>query len=65
MIWWVLLPLLVLLAAALLSDRLVFDSWGRVAFDFANYEPLRQSGFSHRDAVAELDRMWEDELVMN
>ena len=42
-----------------LESLWVFDSWGRVGFDFANYSSLRNSGLSHKQAIRELDRLWD------
>lgn len=34
------------------------DSWERVSFDFAHYSPIRKDGYTHKQAVKELDRLW-------
>jgi hypothetical protein len=31
----------------------------RVWFNFANYTPLRDRGLSHKEAIKELDRIWD------
>ncbi len=39
-------------------DRHGWSSWEHVGFDFANYEPLRQQGLSHKQAVRWLNDEW-------
>lgn len=40
-------------------DRHGWSSWAHVWFDFTNYEPLRQQGLSHKEAIAVLKRDWK------
>jgi hypothetical protein len=44
--WWI------------VRDFWTFDTGARVGFDFANYGALRDAGLSHREACAELNRLW-------